>query len=134
MPPYPRLTLQQKTFLFHVISRELDQTLIKRNRIVIGAEHLSRWKQGQACKLGNWGHVEAMDQRVTEATREDRRNGRHHALKFLPLVLSTWRLMHIEGISHFEPEPKAHELSGMVFSYSEFRQIVEKAAKEIPKR
>jgi len=149
MPPYLKLSAQQKATLVHYVTRSQDSKLIKEeSKVLYGStdrSHLPTWQQKETAKLRDWRHVEAMDemeptppaghqgegQKEPQARLERRRVARGYAQRFLPLVLSVWKLMP-RGLSKKMrcPPPqvaKPHDLSGAVFSDAEFAAIIKRA-------
>jgi hypothetical protein len=132
LPPYPKLTPEHKQILFIIVSRELNPRLVLQEQSVIGASLMPAWKEGQASKLGNWSQVAALEKPVDAYTQEDRRHGRKHARKFLPLILCACKIMsmssnrRVKFLQHL-PDAEIHELSEASFSTIELQRAIEEA-------
>ena len=136
MPPYPNLSFHQRNMLFIIVSRELNPSSLSQTKVVLGESRLPAWKQGQAAKLGNWSHVEAMGKPVNSSTMDDRRYGRENAIRFLPLIISAWRLMSLGPAQQAKflqavPDPERQEFSGARISLPEFRAALAEAVKKV---
>lgn len=142
MPPYLKLSLQQKTLLVSIITRVLDSKLINEEASALynsaARSHLPEWQQGQPHKLTDWRQVEVLDKKEAEqnegekkARWEIRRQARERAMIFLPMVLSVWRLMHDELLEKIGVPPlrdaQAHPLSGAVISVSDLEAALKRA-------
>lgn len=142
MPPYLKLSVQQKAALASIITRVLDSKLINEEASVLynstARSHLPEWQQGQPHKLTDWRQVEVLDKKEAEqmdyginARWEIRRQARERAMIFVPLVLSAWKLMQDELLEKINVPPlqdaKEHALSGAVISDAELEAALKRA-------
>lgn len=148
LPPYTKLSGQQKAVLVFIIARVLDSKSINDETSSLynstTRSHLPKWQQGQPDKLGDWRQVESMDKPVgtqsvgsnnyDEQTRrwERRRQARERAKIFLPLVLAVWKLMLTTSelkkiIIPSLRNAKEYDLSGVVFSDAELEAALKRA-------
>jgi hypothetical protein len=178
LPPYPKLSAEQRAALVFIITRVLDPKLINEENSALynttARAHLPKWRRGQPHLLKDWRQVEEMDkpevtptigeehddarakQKETRLTkrREERerakkdderakqketrltkrREARERAKKFLPLVLSVWKLMaKIPGqnklIIPLLRSPDEHDLAGVIISDAELVTALKRAKK-----
>jgi hypothetical protein len=154
LPPYPRLSPEQKAGLVSIITRKLDAKLINEECSALdntsSRKQLPDWRRGQPHKLANWRQVEALDKkdRALSAEVQDkeralilkqqrwdkRREAREHARRYLPLVLPFWKFMlNASGenalIIPLLRSPKQHALSEAIITDAEFLRALQKVKK-----
>lgn len=154
LPPYPKLSAEQRAALVFIITRVLDPKLINEENSALynttARAHLPKWRRGQPHLLKDWRQVEEMDKpEVTPTIGEEhddarakqketrltkRREARERAKKFLPLVLSVWKLMaKIPGqnklIIPLLRSPDEHDLAGVIISDAELVTALKRAKK-----
>ena len=138
MPPYPKLSPEQRAVLVFAITRELDPKLIGETTSIqfdsTSREMLQEWQRGQHDKLADWRQIESLD-KLAGTRNEDgkklrwdkRRRARGRAETFLPLMLPVWTLLStVSRRKMFGPRlqnSNPHSLTGAVFSEAELQAI-----------
>jgi len=138
MPPYPKLSPEQRAVLVFAITRELDPKLIGETTSMqfdsTSREMLQEWQRGQHDKLADWRQIESLDKLSgsrneggKELRWDKRRRARARAETNLPLVLTVWTLMSTVSRRNLMvprlQNSKPHSLTGAVFSEAELQAI-----------
>ena len=142
MPPYLKLPVQQKAALVFIIARVLDSKLIRDEESALyessTRSHLPAWQQGQPQKLTDWRQVEVLDKDEAGQTNDEkndrwqiRSQAREHAMRFLPLILSVWKLASMSSLQNILIPPlkdtEEHQLSGAVISDADLEAALSRA-------
>lgn len=145
LPPYPRLSEEQKAALVFIVNRALDSELINEEVSTLynstDRSHMPEWQHGQPHKLPDWRQVEALDRVEADQTAEKkdsrwekRRRARERAMTFLPLILSVWKLMTKDSLQNIIIPPlqnnQGHSLHGAIFSDTELNEALKKAKQQ----
>ena len=129
MPPYSRLALCQKRFLYAAFSNAYVRfrSNWKMDNDQPGSGDKS-WRQGQVGKLGDWTQIEILDRKHDPADKDKRYLPKKYIRRFWPLIASIWRLVGPSGGQALcvpMPTPlEKHELTGCNFSWAQFLTAV----------